>query len=376
METLHISIPNMVWAANRAGISEQRLVKKFPQWHLWLSGDTLPTVKQLLHFAKMTYLPVTDFLDDNPPDVSMPIPDFRTIQNNEPRAPSVALLETLDISRSRQAWFREYLESEGADPLDFVGSAFIDNDTHLVAKNIHNELGFTSFEQENIHNPETALNKLIALSDDIGILVMRGPVAGFNSNLKLDPREFSGFAITDDLAPLIFINSSDDKYSQIFTLVHELAHIWLGETGICRPNPLTSDHNDIENWCNAVAMEFLVPEDALLPLRNTDNDLDESLETLSNLFHVSEVVILRRLLDIGVINKNFFSEECRKIVPTHKNIKKQLGIGDNFFATMQSRLGHRFVFAVTASAFALETTLKDALYLLSLRKVSTFIAYP
>jgi hypothetical protein len=188
-----LSIPNLEWAAKRAGLPESKLVKKFPRWKSWLSGDDQPTLKQLRKFSEMTYVPSAYFLCKQRPDLSMPIADFRTINNDEPREPSIALLKTIYICQSRQAWYSDYITLEGAEDLDFVGSASTKDNVVHVALNMHERFGFSSFANEKINNPYIGLKKLISLADEIGILVMSSPVFGFNNKLKLDIKEFRGF---------------------------------------------------------------------------------------------------------------------------------------------------------------------------------------
>src|SRR5882672_11509060 len=115
-----------------------------------------------------------------------------------------------------------------------------------------------------------------------------------NNTRKLDPDEFRGFALADDLAPLVFINGADTKSAQMFTLAHELAHIWLGQSALSDPDPSIVPTQEIERWCNRVAAEFLVPLETLRAELQRNETLDAEVSRSARRFEVSTLVILRR----------------------------------------------------------------------------------
>ena len=298
------------WAVERAGPNrEAALGSLSSRIDAWLETDKYPTFIQAQDLAGRLAIPLGYFFLSELPRDELPIPDLRTPTDNGLLDPSLNLLEQLDIVYAKQRWYRNYRIGEGAEPLDFVGSVSLRANPSEVSGSIRVALGLGTARR-----PETSwsafLTTLVRAAEGLGILVLRSGVVGMASRKALDPREFQGFAIADDFAPLVFINSADYVAARIFTIAHELAHIWLGESGIS----LVSEENraneiEIERYCNTIAAELLVPSDLLDRVWQASMPLDEQTGRLAAYFRVSSIVILRRARELEKITVNQFIDQ-------------------------------------------------------------------
>ena len=196
-------------------------------------------------------------------------------------------------------------------------------------------------------------------------------VVASNNRRRLDPTEFRGFCLSDSLAPLIFVNGADTKAAQIFTLAHELAHLWLGDTALSNAGVETLDGRSEEIWCNAVAAEFLVPLDALRTNLRAGESLPDTLPRLARTFKVSTLVVLRRLFDVGRLDRATFDTAWREEVERLHVFDRRSGGGD-FYRTTSARVSRRFARALVVSTIEGQTLYRDAFRMLGISKTSTF----
>ena len=358
------------WARYRAGLDLDDLAGRFPRLADWESGERHPTIRQLEEFAKATRTPVGYLFLPEPPTERVPIPDFRTIGNRRIEHPSPDLLDTVYLCQQRQEWYRDFARSQGDESLRFVGSTTLRNDVQETATLIRDQLGFDLEARRQMPTWTEALRRFIEQADAIGVLVMVNGVVSNNNYRKLDPDEFRGFALSDPLAPLVFINGADTKAAQMFTLAHEIAHIWLGQSALSDIAPISTPTHDVERWCNEVAAELLVPLAVLRSEIRRNEELRDALDRLARRFKVSTLVILRRIHDVGVLKKEQFWRAYQQELDRLSAIAKSSG-GD-FYLTQAARVGKRFARALVTSTLEGQTLHRDAFRLLGFSKLATF----
>ncbi|MCY4566126.1 MAG: ImmA/IrrE family metallo-endopeptidase [Gammaproteobacteria bacterium] len=360
------------WARERAGVSQEDLTAKFRKLPEWEDGQTQPTLKQAEAFARAVHAPVGYLFLSEPPEESVPIPDFRTFAGHAVTRPSPNMLDTIYACQERQGWYRDFARVAGEPELDFVGSASIEASPETVAARMRETLGFDLTVRRECPTWTDALRLFIRQADDAGVLVMVNGIVMSNTSRRLDPAEFRGFALCDPLAPLIFVNGKDTKAAQMFTLAHELAHIWLGASALSNIGAAPGKgFRREEVWCNAVAAELLVPLDALRSDLRRNEPLPDALSRLARIFKVSTLVILRRLLDAGWLTRERFdtawaqeNERLRRLV--------QAGSGGDFYRTTVARVGRRFARALVVSTLEGQTLYRDAFRMLGVKKTETF----
>jgi IrrE N-terminal-like domain len=245
----------LAWARQRSGLAFDDVAHRFPMLAAWERGEQQPTLKQLESFAQATHTPVGFLFLPAPPVEKVPIPDYRTIGDSGVRQPSADLLDTIYQCQQRQDWYRDFAILNRERSVEYVGSLSAAAPVTAAAESIRAALEFDADNRGS--SRAEALRILIERAEALGFLVMVNGVVGSNTHRKLDPQEFRGFALADPVAPLVFVNGADTKAAQIFTLLHELAHLWLGGTALDDVDLATHGWQDTERWCNQVSAEVL-----------------------------------------------------------------------------------------------------------------------
>jgi Zn-dependent peptidase ImmA (M78 family) len=366
--------PRMLrWARERSGRSLDDLEHRFPKLREWESGHAQPTMRQLDDYAAATYTPVGYLFLAEPPHEELPVPDFRTFGDQAGLTPSPDVLDTIYACQQRQDWYRDYAQAHQLDRVSLVDSLRQDEDPIEAAAQLRDVLGFGLARRVDFSSWTEALRGLADHSEDAGVLVMISGVVGTNTHRKLNPDEFRGFALVDEMAPVVFINGADYRAAQIFTLAHELAHVALGGSAVSRPDLAELDvGNDTERWCNQVAAELLVPRDSISVEYDTNDDVTAELDRLARFYKVSTLVVLRRIYDAGLMTRADYQEAYPTELDRVLELAGSRGSGGNFYNTQPVRISKTFARALISDTTEGRTLYRDAFRLLGSKKLSTF----
>ena len=346
----------LAWAIDRAGLSVNLLRgESVKDVRRWLTGEKEPTLKQLQDFAKKVHVPIGYLFLDTPPVERIPVPDYRTFDDNRPVRLSPNLIDTLHDVQRRQNWMRDYLIEIGMDSLPFVGSLKGWHCTE-AAERIRQDLNLCIDWMFHCPDLETARRFLRNTIDNKGILISITGIVGLNTSRTLDPEEFCGFTLPDDYVPALFVNNNIAETSQMFTIAHELAHIWIGGGGVFNQSNFDLSDREGEKICNQIAAEFLVPKELFKNKWEKSYKEPQMFGSLAKDFKVSPIVIARRALDLNLINEDEFFKflgSQKKDWSRDKN-KKSREQGGNPYRNYRVRLGKKFseaIISATRSGF-------------------------
>ena len=350
MDRVDVEAKLLRWARERAGLRLDALAGRFPRIEAWERGEAQPTFKQLERFARGDVHTRRVLFLREPPVERIPIADFRTCTGSDRRRPSANLLDTIYLCQQRQNWYRDFVRTAGEGPIlsiGFVGSTSTEDDIPAIAARMRRLVRFDVEERRQCRTWVEALREFVGRVETLGVLVMASGVVGSNSRRKLDAREFRGFALADSIAPMIFINRADTKAAQMFTLAHELGHVWLGSSGVSDAESAEATGQATEHWCNRVAAEMLVPLDVLKKELSGRTDLGDELRRLARRFKVSTLVILRRISDAGGMTRAAYRSAYAKELD--RLMALRAGNGGDFYVTPGARVNRRFARAIVGS---------------------------
>ncbi len=360
--------PEMLrWACERADRELSDLAGRVPGLIAWERGEKKPTLKQLEDFAKATHVPFGYLFLSEPPEEDIPIPDFRTV-GERVRRPSPGLLDTIYSMQRRVAWLREErLECE-AEPIEFVGNANLSDDPSGVGREMRRTLGLGDGWAAPARTWQEAVRELRVAIETGGVMAVINGVVGNNTHRTLDVSEFRGFSLCDSYAPLIFVNGADAKSAQMFTLAHELAHLWLGSDGegLSGFEALSPDGDEVEVFCDKAAAEFLLPARELIDWWREVKREEEPFRSIARRFKVSPIVAGRRALDLRLIDRETFFDFYYEYTATEHRRTGSAGGGD-FYNNQNTRVGQAFAAEVIRSAKSGRLTFREAYSLTGLR---------
>lgn len=359
MEALVLSRDVLDWAAEKAGGTlhsfAESIAKREKDRERIAEGRL--TVPQAEKLAKRARIPFGYLFLDEPPQIARAsIPDLRQIQDAEPLG--VDFHETLEDVLAKQNWLIEHQTEAGAPELPFVGrfASEARRNADDIAADMRRELGITDEDRRKSPDAASYFSALSAKAEAKGVLVFKTSYVKSNTRRPISEKEFRGFAVAHKLVPLVFVNGRDAEVAAVFTLIHELAHIWLGVTGVSDVTP-SRFGNATERLCNLVAANLLVPMNAFLERWGGPQDV----ERLAKHFRVSKLVIARRALDIRLVDQAFYDE-----VATSTQRAKSTG-KPTALVTIPIRNSKKFTRTIVASAMSGHTLLRDAASLLNVK---------
>ena len=347
--------PNVLkWARESAKMPIEVAASKIPHLTVeklkeWEEGIKRPTIKQAQTLAKVYKRPFALlFLPEIPGDFQ-PLQDFRVKGAKDLSTSSIFIIREI---QQKQSWLKEIFLENNADKLPFVGLFSMKDNPKVIAKNILSTLGI----QPAKYATENPIKEWIDAAERRGIFISR--TSFINSRLTLDLEELQGFAIADNYAPFIFINSDDWHAPQLFTLVHELAHIWIAESGIS--NEIEVEFKNIERYhpvelyCNEVAANALMPEKMIIDIGENIYKNYKEVFKVARLFGVSTFALLVRAYSLKLINgtvyydlkskaENEFEEYLkREAEKKEKNFLKDKPGGPSYYLLQLNRNGRLF----------------------------------
>lgn len=338
--TIRPAINNQIfsWAIARNGIPESEVISRYPKFLEWKNGQLAATVNQLKDFSNTYHFPFGYFFLKQVPDLPKnEIPFFRK-SDDYSAIENENVNETVRILKERQEWLSEYLKDMGNEKNPILGLCKDEHNPIKIVNAIYNYLNLEYDWNLKLKTPEEALKVLKTKLEEKNIIVTFNSIVKNNSTRPIPVKLCRGFCLIDDYVPFIFINSADSKKAQLFTIIHELTHIFIsfssgfGDFG----SEILQDSK--ESLCDSVAANFLVPEELLLEYQQTKSNAE-----LSDLFKTSEIVILRRKLDCKIITSaEFFA--AYNALPQYK---KSGSGGGNFYSTAKQRISPKLLICLS-----------------------------
>ncbi|MBT3383355.1 MAG: ImmA/IrrE family metallo-endopeptidase [Prolixibacteraceae bacterium] len=274
---------------------------------LWESGDDFLSINQLEKLSKLYRRPIAIFYLPEPPTDFQTLRDFR--KNIISKEYSTALTFIIRDIQSKQSWFSDFLKEEGENKLDFIGKFNLKTSVEKIASDI-----IKTLEIETIERNQDILKYWIDKIEQKRIFVSLS--SNIHSHLKIDINEVKGFAVNDNYAPFIFVNSADGKNSQLFTLIHELTHLWINASGVSSFNLIDFRNSEdlnkfdpIEVLCNRVTAEILMPKSFLVNvLRDYKTITSSVVEKIAEEMKVSSFALAVRMFNLNIISEVQFNQ--------------------------------------------------------------------
>ena len=331
---------DLVEAARRIQLNATKASSGADRLAVLEAGDGEPSVTLLTRMAKQYHRPLLTFYLPEVPRKADVGQDFRTLP--EQGDPANTLLDALlrDI-KARQALVRELLEDEDDnEEVGFVAALQPADNVAPIADAIVEGIAFNRANYRAAQTRDAAFAYLRACAERAGVYVLlAGSLGSWQTAIEVSV--FRGFAIADRVAPFVVINDQDAKSAWSFTLLHELAHLCVGATGVSGGTMAAAG---IEKLCNEVAASILVDDDEIagLPIGN----IGPAIDAASNQWHVSRSMVAYRLRLAGRITEarwreltDGFRQEWLALRANERAANRERDGGPNYYTIRRHRVG-------------------------------------
>ncbi len=383
--------PNILaWARDQAGFTPEEAARRArigstkttsPEKRLldWEAGKGQPTRTQLQGLARAYRRPLALFFMKKPPKRDERVADFRSGPEHRSGVYSNELAALIRQAQARQDEVRQLLLSEDPTPdsLPFIGRFDTSVSVEALVADLRATLGISSPEQKRTRDASELFRLLRQRAEESGIFVLlEGDLGSHHSSIE--PTEFRGLALADEYAPFVIVNSNDSRGARVFTLVHELAHLWLGQSGVGNEIPYGdfSSLGTLEHLCNQVAAELLLPKDDFLEEWASAglDSAEEMVRRTASRYSVSTTLAANRAWNLGRIDDQtwrdlfqLFGEEWRRSLERRKKKERESEGGPSFYVLQRQRLGNALISLVLGAVASGDLTHTRAMRILRVK---------
>ena len=337
-----VKIPpkTLVWATERSGLSIDSLFEVYPKALDWIREESEPTVKQLESFAKKIHVPFGFLFLNKPPEEKLPITFYRSngkVVDNPP----LVVKDLVNQIKSKQEWLKDFLLDNNYDELGFIGSLknFESIDIVEGAKIIRNALKFNITWYEETKKDKSFRYWIDAIEKNRIFIISTGFVS--NNKRTVDVDVCKGFTLVDNFCPFLYINTNNLGGGRIFTLIHELVHVFVGSSIGIGYEPIHPSSQPLEKFCDSVASEILVPESFFrVTWKSNSGSPFDKFSIIANQFHVSKLVIAKKALDCKFIPKSVYWDFYNFYVKSFE--KKKNSDEGNFWNSKPYEVSRKF----------------------------------
>ena len=390
MSVAYVTPKILKWARERCDFSVEKIAEELrvdvSNVRDWENGTALPTMGKARDFAQKTYIPFGYLYLDDIPELSEPVADFRGgWAKNKNAVEEINLKDLVKSILHKKDWYEDYLRENNSNVNSLAfQSKFTPNDrSEDIAKDISTYLQLDIPQRESGRkSPDIFWNTFKKKVTEANIWLIQTGYVDSNTSRKITSRTSKGLALKSDYYPLIWVNSKLHNAPKVFTLAHELAHIWIGSEGISNQDDggkYIDKESKIEALCDKVASEILVPEDSLQSKWDTPDNSEEKIEKLYNYYGVSRFVVLRKCFDSDMISEqeyrsliDIYNTKIKASKPEQNEVEgEQSGNRGLFYPSLIARNGKYFVESVISEVEKNNILLSEACKLLGVTKPST-----